>query len=1268
VPDRVEIRKGDKSLDIQKAWFDSESAVEKLASQKVFEARPPMYRFILAESSYWHGDVERAFDRYLSILQTSPKHPLNRWVCARLYELRDDVTGYESALEPVLSRLEYRQLTPLARSYAAWMGRYIHRHRWRISKSNAPLNGDAIGYPWNWMASPRLSPWRLSDFGRSYDLVGKPGFDGRILSPYFAEEVDSNQSRRRPYLADGRSLYPPFNSDGVYALETFVEVDSTKKWQTYWLVADFSSRTTVSIDGKKVLSRREKSYSEGKQFRQIQLAPGEHRIVVKLGYENNYRDWFDLMLLNLEGTPLGGSRLQFSRTAPVDDETKQETFDKSGIELETAKLPPRRLEPIDVSKKDALRDASAMELYLTALGGFFAREAARFDRAWSALMEQKPDFAPAVGLHSQFVQTLWEMPSNRRQSESHSDLREAHQLNEDSLFYLTRLVRRLRGQRTRSPKVERMLERARELAMTKTSDGSSRLKNIEPFEQWASYLTKQGWGHQAEEAWRRVLALDPGNCEAATSLYRQLRSKHVTPDLAELTPRWRECPDLYQTVAMNHPGWASDKDKYVRQMANRYPYKVGWQLQAVSQLVNQDEWERAVEVLNAAINRRPNAVGLWERLVGLVLKTEGKEAAIERLQSAMERIGRNGLFTWMLAELTEQVPLDGLLKDGRDAAMKAIENNTAKQIKDDAYYVIDSAARKYFDNGDSILLTHYVVRMMSKDSIDSFGEVSVPNNARLLRARTIKQDGETRIPKQTTAKSAMSMPALEKGDFVEIAYLQYKPGSKLSSTRRDGTRFYFRMSDISSLKSQYRILNPMGDVHRSNSAPEKRKISLKDSKAWQFTETNSNRPPAEPYTVPWSEYLPWIQLHSNGTTLSNRRLGWNYVADRVENGLKQSFILSQRVGEWVKNGPEGELPLARHLFYKVNEQLTSFQTNRGFGQDATHTLLTGEGNSLVLLKAVYDIAGLDSDIYLAKSRLANQQVSPLHPLSNYGVGILRLQLGDGTTKWLNPRGRYAMFNAVSLTILGQNAVCVTCRQLKTSTLPGKDGFRRAERRIDISGELSERGDFKGTIQANIGGIRANVIRQRLARSNGSGNERDYIRQILSGILPSADLESFEVANRRALDEALTLQMDVRIEQFARAAGANTLSLERRLFEPRVYREYARLNRRETPMLINGQLDSSFSMAIQLPERASLNMESKTGSWTRSSEFGEFRRTVESQNGQLFVKSSIEMPIQRVSPEKYDGFQRWAGKISQDSVVWGKVQTSDIDQRDSTSSK
>lgn len=1213
------------------AWFsqkgasqDSAPVDKKAAIEQVFTA---------AEIAYWDGDVERAGDLYLRMLQREPSHPLNRFAAARLYGLRDELVDFHDRLEPVLAQIQFGDVEPLAAVYLSLIGQKVSWNKWEKSDTEEPFSADRLGFPARWMTTPTLSHWRLLDFDRKFAVEDQDAFGQKYLSPYVAEDVPNNYETVRPLIAEGINLTPDFDRSGIHYLETFATVETPQNGinsRSYLLYTSFPGAAKIWIDGELVIERTEGDYDTSKRLRRLELGPGEHRILVKLAYQRGYRDWFDFALLEDDATALDNSGVAF-REVPKDGASK------GTITLASEQKRPSELEPLLVAP-DEVENASDIALFLTASAGYMDLEPRYFDAAFAELMRRYEDFAPGYVLRSKQTQTLWEVPSRIRDSRTLSDIRRAHRLDPDNLDSSVRLIEWLRSQGSNERELRKLLETTRDAAVSEEGE----LRNVEPLIEWADWLSDQGYSESAEKAWKEVIAVAPSNCKAAGELQQIYAARSYYPSLDTITAEHEQCPTLAETLAFERNDMSEERLEIYRKRAKRYPYDSSAQMNYADELIAQGRKGEAKKVLVAAKERMPWAFSIWNKLANQALSEEGKDEAVAILQEAIDHNGNSGWLQWRMSILQNDIPLESLMPNGLEAARVEVERAKSQGenfASDEAYYVLDFAARKYFDDGSSVTLTHTLVRVLTKNAIDRFGEFEAPNDARLVLARTIKADGSTRVPQETAGKQTLSMPGLAPGDFVETAYVQYSSPEANSKTARDGMRFFFKMANISSLHSEYVILGSEGEFLRQNGAPEIEKIDTEEGKGVRFVRSDSPRPRSEPATVSWDEYLPWIQMYRKGTTVGDFEASRRAYADMLRDSMKVSRQLDSQIAKWREGLEPGTEEEVKGLFYRVSKWFPD-PSLTDFSKDASHALAERDGSPLLVLKAAYDKAGIPAHIYLAKSKFTHPEEFPTDEIGKYRSPMLKVQMPDGKNVWLSPSGPDAMFGAIGLSALGQPAVCISCDVAKKETVP-VEGHREPTRTVDVAGELAADGTLSGTATLTYEGIRAFVTRSSLRSRADESARRKYIDLMLSNLLPGASLESFEIKGEEKPDEPLIITAKFARPSFAREVEPGVMKVETTLFREPVAQYYAELSTRTTPMIVKYQRDHDYSFHVKLPEDYTPKLRSHTGKWSLDGEWGTFSRSAGVTAGQLGITSSIDMPIQRVQPGEYKKFQKWA---------------------------
>jgi tetratricopeptide (TPR) repeat protein len=864
-------------------------------------------------------------------------------------------------------------------------------------------------------------------------------------------------------------------------------------------------------------------------------------------------------------------------------------------------------------------------------------------------MDRYPDFAPARALKAEQIETRGAVPAEEGRARALSHLREALSLDDSSIRYRLQLGRKLYRRNSDSKEARQLLERARDGAVAE-----GRVRNREALEAWASYLQRRGWDQRAERAWERALEVDPTNCRAARSLQTLWSRRDHHPPLEEITPEWERCPALERKRTFARSDRSEERLEFYRREARRNPYRASAQIDYADGLRAQGRENERLEVLEGARERMPWSNAIRIELAEHRLAAEGRSAAVETLREAIDANGSSPTLERRLAELRNEEPLANLMRDGRQAAMdhlealaSADEKHPAARSSDEAYYLIDYAARKYADNGSSTTLTHTVVRVMTKGAIDRFGEKSIPGDARLLRARTINEDGTVEIPDRSARKSTLSMPGLDPGDFVEFAFVQYRGPSSKAESHIEGLQFYFRMSDISSLHSEYALLGVEDPTFiRRNDPPEAARYSEAGHEGIHFVREESPRPREESYAPNGTEYLPWIQLYRKGFEMAPFDVDRRHVADRVRNSLEISRQLEAKLDEWRNGSEPGSAEEIRELFYRVTDHVAT-QNSTNFSRDASHVLAAKRGSAHVLLQAAYEAAGIDSELYVVKTQYKHPGEFPVGEFGKYESPLLRVELPDGETVWLNPSGPDAMFNVINLSTAGQPAVCVSCEELIERRVP-EEGFRPTDRAVDIRGTLGASGGLSGSAELTFHGIRAVSVRSTLRETPEDWKRRKFFDRVVSNLIPGSNIVDFEVRKEDAADKPLEVRIDFEHPNFGRSSGGRTMRVETPLFREPIASRYAKLGERERPLLIPRQRETNYTLEIDLPDGRTSTLESRSGSWELDSEWGSFRRTVEVDNGTLSVDSALRLPIQRVSTEQYRAFKEWAYGVQNSS--------------------
>jgi hypothetical protein len=302
----------------------------------------------------------------------------------------------------------------------------------------------------------------------------------------------------------------------------------------------------------------------------------------------------------------------------------------------------------------------------------------------------------------------------------------------------------------------------------------------------------------------------------------------------------------------------------------------------------------------------------------------------------------------------------------------------------------------------------------------------------------------------------------------------------------------------------------------------------------------------------------------------------------------------------------------------------------------------------MMLHAAYRLAGIPSQVHLVKSFNQDPEVYPMGEFAKYRYAVLRVQQPDGTWRWVQPGHEDAMFGILGLLLHGQPAVCISCENPEAGAerVPD-DSFPTSRREVHVESSLSASGTLNGTAEVTFNGIRAMTVRKTLTQVPEKAKRQKFMGRIMTGLIPGSSLEGYRILQEDEHDKPLTFELDFSRRQFARASDG-ALSVQTTLFRVPVASLYAKLQTRQTPLMIRGQRRADFRMTIRLPLGYSADITSRTGSWEFNSDFGSFSRTVEAGSEAITLRSSVHLPLQRVSTDVYGEFREFAISVERSS--------------------
>jgi hypothetical protein len=636
----------------------------------------------------------------------------------------------------------------------------------------------------------------------------------------------------------------------------------------------------------------------------------------------------------------------------------------------------------------------------------------------------------------------------------------------------------------------------------------------------------------------------------------------------------------------------------------------------------------AVASLQTAARLTPRSADPWRRLAG-VYELAGDGTGSSEARKAALRLAPGDL------ALREQVSLERgekLLswsdRDGRAIAkepMPDVPQGTSSVL------LLDQGAAEVFDDGGIVERVHTVTRVLDKKGVSRAGEAQLPADVHVLHLRTLKRDGRVLEPESIPEKEGVSLPGLEPGDAVEIDYLRGVaprgpdlPGITLGA-------FYFRDDDTAMGVSEYEVrsAHPLdADVHNLTLPPD----ALQGGR---FRYSVHDVPPAtpEPHQPGEAETMPWIQL------------GYGAGQKDLVRGIADWALLRTRPTTFTldlarKNAGVSVLETVKNIHAAVSEAVRGRSGTADFGSSASHVLLQGRGNRLVLLKSALAAARIRSHIVLSRTITSDPAPYRFPRAEQFPYAVLRVDLPDGPI-WIDSSYRLAPLGQLPTFVRGMDAWVVPepGEEPVQIKMPASLPDSRDGRSLSLTLKLDADGMAKGEGRDEHFGFEAASLKDALERLDRD-QRKQAVEAMLGRGLPGVTLETLTTEHENDLGGSAALVYTVQA-QFARKEGG-------RLFVPqavapgRLLRRWAQLAERPVPLLIDSPDKLTSHVALELPKGMHLRPGFKPSHL--STPFGRYSFDAHEEAGKLLMDEQLEVAAQRVPPQAYAAFVQFARRV------------------------
>ena len=630
------------------------------------------------------------------------------------------------------------------------------------------------------------------------------------------------------------------------------------------------------------------------------------------------------------------------------------------------------------------------------------------------------------------------------------------------------------------------------------------------------------------------------------------------------------------------------------------------------------------------------------------------QAAAGELRAARQTITRAAFARPDVAEVRRAaralgipLPLDDQRVDGR-AAIAAFEK-AASRYDAPAVMVLDRAVMRVFPSGATMMLTHQIVRLDSKQAIERWGEIAVPAGAEILTLRTHKRDGSTREPEEIAGKETISAADLALGDYVEWEILETRPPSSAFAPGFLADRFYFQSFDAPLARSELVLVTPAGMPvaldRRAGPPAAVTKAAADGTTVTTFAATGVPQLFAERAAVRSVEYVPSVRA-SSGVSFP---VWARYVAEELHDAVRASPEIRAQARQIASAVPADRAARAAALVGWVTETI---EATDDFVETASATLARGRGSRVTLALALARELDLPARPLLARSRLVAESAAaaPAQELDDFADALVELDVGapgKPAPVCADLRLRHAAFGYLPPGIDGARTLAIPDGGFGVA----RSRAREDRRTVDMTIRLDERGGGVAMATEELVGWPA-LEWAELVDEIGPDRARlrqDFEQRWLGVQFPGARLGDLEIdlprdrtgrpGTARVRYSFVSSQLAIPVER--PGPGGREMRLEPTFFRSQPGRRFAAEAQRATALVLGFDVPVEMTATLELPGTARVDPAAlrKEVVITRDGgyRFVEDRRLQPGLAGRpnvLVLHRESALPLMRVAPGDY----------------------------------
>ena len=1164
-------------------------------------------RFLFSLALERRGDYEAALQPLLDICKQNPNEPLGELAARTIRSYIGKFKSFSKSVEPAFSKIlkNSQSSNPEFIRVLSEVLAAVYRRTGRLDRYY--LMQEQMGVAGEWLL--------LGPFGEQANIDFDHPFPPEVRQEPLSECMwKGKKLTAKPMTVRGENIYlvGGRKADRTYYAGTFLNLSKTEKLIIRIISVD---NLKVFVDEQEVFRRdTRKTWPRVTDQIVLELSAGRHSVLVKFS-SRQFASGFRLYVVNQSGIALSSDFCSIS--------------------------PGKDLESVN-GKLEAIPYRSPVEAKCDEILERYPENAwANYVKAWISaesgnLVDARLHSEKALAAAPHFAEFSFYLARHCKDDPS---------LSFDDASELSR-----RHYQMAAELVDEFAAALNELSHFDI-DENNHLVAIDTLEncvrinpEFAGYrmglfsaLRAKGWNDLATDSLRMALDLNPGDPATLPTAKRWFERRNDFQNLQKCVHYLQQIyPDSsYRARHHEDSGNLDEAAEAYSELVKLRPRIEAYRLLLAGVLRRKGDFAAAEKVLDETLDVTSRPANVYQRLATVRFQAGNLDGGTEALESALKNQPANLSVRQALINLGREDEFKRYRVSYESVVSQRDKKRKYRQAS--TVYLLDQFVTRVFSDGTSIDLTHIISLVMDKGGVERMGEIFIPRSARILNLRVIKPDGKVIEPELLAKKQSYTMSGLASGDVVDYEYLEPSSGSGIAGGY-PGANFTFNsIATPTELAELVVMTDPdYAFKYHFRNANVKPKIETREGmKVYQWKMKNPHAVYREPAAVPYQEYIPHVQF-SGG-------LSWEAIRRRFANDLMGQLKVSREMKKALDEAVAGAVSFtdkAKRIYSMASERVSKPGSTTYFRRPAYLIYSEREGNLLVLLKALYDRAGVPCDAVLTYSLSEALPVLDVPSFGTFRHGLLRVRPDEKSEVWLDPRGR-TPFGYLNPLYGGAKGLIMQPSGPLWMDIPAAPA-EQDHIRTTWTGTVNGDGGLDARVVTEYTGLPAASVRG-IAENYSEQQWIQIVERMLSRWVRGAEVKSVRISNAKDLEKSVRFEYDFQARRFVLPEG-NHHRLGQFLETHRLVRRFAMLPGRRISLHVRGPVNTVVVTELKFPGKTEFI--GKPNNALLKTPFGKYECKSDVKGTQIRFERSLRLPIQRIKPKDYPAFSKFCRSVDE----------------------